>query len=288
MASKFSARTGLFCLLFLTQGLAPANAGWTELWQTGDQQGIELFNNGETEQAAEAFDNPEWRGTATFQSGDFAGAAREFSQSDSTDALYNQATALAHAGELEQSLKTFDQLLARQPDHEDGIANRDWVIRQQQEQAQQNQQQQQGEGESQDQQQDSSSQAQNENGEEGESDQQQAGANNEDGREMSKNESANGQEGQQSAENSLKDALQNQQQTEQKPGETAESQQAQNTQSGEESSAEVNEIPYTEASQAIEQQLQRIPDDPAGLLRNKLYVTHQARYPKVREGEEPW
>ena len=85
-----------------------------------------------------------------------------------------------------------------------------------------------------------------------------------------------------SGEDSLKSALQNQ-----KSPQQSERSQKQDRQDQQAKLAMQEQI-YDEASQAIEQQLQRIPDDPAGLLRNKLRLTHQRRYADIREGSQPW
>ena len=265
------------------------SAGWLDFWRNADQNGKELLDAGDPAQAAQTFKNPLWRGVAQYEAGEYQRAADEFARAEGVGPLYNRATSLAAGGELQASLDLFDQLLQQQPDHEDGIANREWVRRQLENQQEQQQQQQQSDqnSESQDQQDQQSQQADNQQNEENDGSQQGGGSKPEDGRQMTSKDNAEGQQGQQSAEDSLKSALQNQQEPAAQPGKepnreqpVGELQQATDSQN--------MEVPYTEASQAIEQQLQRIPDDPAGLLRNKLYVTHQSRYADVKEGENPW
>ncbi len=270
------------CLLILFLSFSiEAGAAWLDWWKRADQQGFELLNNGQIEQAGETFSSSDWRGSAKFLGGDFSGAVDEFSRSDSIDAIYNRATALAHAGEFEQSLAAFDHLLKRQSTHADGIVNRDWVLRQLQQQQQQNSQQQNQQGDSSDSEQQSGESQREEGDQQGDS-QQQSADENRDG-EQSEPESANAthEDQQDAGEQSLKSALENQIAGEQIEPLQQEMQQQQ-TNTGMEQPA------YDEVSQAIEQQLQRIPDDPAGLLRNKLHVTHRARYPEIREGSQPW
>ena len=54
------------------------------------------------------------------------------------------------------------------------------------------------------------------------------------------------------------------------------------------SAAQESNLPLTEQQQATEQWLRQIPDDPAGLLRNKLLQSHQLEYPGVQSSEERW
>ncbi len=279
-------RGGLFVIALLLS--TQASAAWLDWWRNADQQGKALIDAGDPTKAAQVFDDPNWRGAAHFQAGEYQHAADAFAQEEGIEPLYNRATSLAHAGELQQSLDAFDKLLQQQPDHEDGAANREWVKKQLEQQQEQQQQQNSDGDDPQDQQQDESQQADNKQTEEGSEQQQEGGTSKlDDGRKMSDNSEANGQQGQQSAEESLKSALQNQQ--EPNAPQNAEPNREQNMESSDGASEVAqNEIPYSEASQAIEQQLQRIPDDPAGLLRNKLYVTHQTRHADVREGEKPW
>lgn len=270
---------------------AEASAAWLDLWKRADQQGFELLNNGQLELAGETFSSPEWRGTARFLSGDFAQAADEFSRLDGIDANYNRATTLANAGDLEQSLAAFDYLLERQPTHADGIANRDWVLQQLEQQKREQQQQEQQDQQQGSAQQDDSTKSQQQTGAEQPSkgDEQDAanqpqsgtGTDREGDRPKSENADATRPEGQDAGEQSLKSALQNQAATEP-------SEQSQQETRQQQANIAMEPQTFDEASLSIEQQLQRIPDDPAGLLRNKLRVTHQSRYADIREGNQPW
>jgi Ca-activated chloride channel family protein len=261
---------------------APANAAWLDWWKRADQRGIELLENGQVEQAGQTFSSPDWRGTAKFLSGDFAQAADEFSRSDDIEAIYNRATTLAHAGELEQSLAVFDDLLERRSTHADGIANRGWVSRELQRQQQQDSPQQNQPGDPSESEQQSGEAQQGEGDKDsGEGQQQGAGDDPEQGQATAQSAAATSQEKPQPEEQALKSALQNQRLSDEADQSRQEIQQQPATEATEHSA-------YDEASQAIEQQLQRIPDDPAGLLRNKLRVTHQSRYADIRQGKQPW
>ncbi|MFT6952262.1 MAG: Ca-activated chloride channel family protein, partial [Paraglaciecola sp.] len=134
----------LFLLSMLTPLYSPtANANTlTDIWKTGDQQGQQAMAQQDFAGAAEAFDDPLWRGTAYYKNQDYQQALEAFRQSDSTDALYNQGNALAQLGELEQAMATYDKVLAKDPAHEDARANKALLEQQQKEQEQQEQQEQ--------------------------------------------------------------------------------------------------------------------------------------------------
>ncbi|MEM7209645.1 MAG: tetratricopeptide repeat protein [Pseudomonadota bacterium] len=275
-------RTFLTLMLFFH--CAFAQAAWRDWWVGADQQGVELLRQEKPAEAVEKFANPEWRGIAQFQAGDAGAAAESFLQSPTQAALYNRATVLAHSGELEQSLAAFDELLKHAPNHEDGIANREWVLQQMQQQTQ-----------------NSADPSNSEQGDEGQNEQggddqnaqqngqAQEGAQNQntamDERQAQAQSGRNDpNDSERDAMNELKNALQQQFDGEQETVQQAHTKNPSNPNQGQQQQAMI-EQPFDESAQAVEQQLQRIPDDPAGLLRNKLYVTHQSRFADIVESE---
>jgi Ca-activated chloride channel homolog len=105
----------------------PAHAfGWQDLWLRSDQQASHLLQQGDAKAAAERFRDPHWRATARYQSGDYAGAAREFAGA-APDSAYNRGNALARAGQLQQALAAYDSALKQRPGDADARFNRDLV-----------------------------------------------------------------------------------------------------------------------------------------------------------------
>jgi Ca-activated chloride channel family protein len=266
----------LFLLGMLSPLYSPtANAnGLTDMWKTGDQQGQQAMAQQDFAGAAEAFDDPLWRGTAYYKNQDYQQALEAFRQSDSTDALYNQGNALAKLGELEQAMATYDKVLEKDPTHEDARANKALLEQQQKEQEQQDKQEQGDDsGDSQDGQGDSQDQEQSTSGEDspGEPSPPQDQT----------NDSQSGQDNQgQPSEPATKNPPDkdkdqegdsgSSQQTEQPPEtETKEGQQV--TQPAQLTDQE------KEKMQRMQTLLNKVPDDPAFLLKRKMQIESQQR-----------
>ncbi len=119
---------------------ATSDIGWDALWQRADQRAYSALTSGEAQRALELAPNPSLKGAAAFRIDDFAGAEQAWSEDDSADGHYNRGTALAKAGKLQEALQSLDEALARQPDMEDALANRqaieDFLKKQQQQQQQ--------------------------------------------------------------------------------------------------------------------------------------------------------
>ncbi|WP_196137825.1 VWA domain-containing protein [Aliikangiella sp. G2MR2-5] len=221
--------------------------GWKDFWYTDNQQAVSAFREGDYSTAAQKFENEQWRATSEFRQGRFESAAQQFSSGKSDKALYNQATALAKANKLEESLKTYEELLKNNPEHEDGLYNKKIVedlLKQQQENKEQQQDKEQQEKDQKDSEQ------------QGEQDKQ----------------------NQQEKESEQEKEQQNQQQQEQNQQKQEQKEQAEMQEDDREKS---------EKDQALEHWLQKIPDDPGGLLRRKMYREYQRRGRKQKE-EKLW
>lgn len=278
-------RRGAFsalALILLPVWPQPAAAiSWDELWQREDQRALELIEKS-PEAAARQLEDPEWRGSALYRSGQFEGAAQAFARSQGPRASYNRGNALARAGKLQEALAAYDAALEQAPDMEDARHNRKIV------EELLNQQQQDQEGG----QQDSSDSSSNE---ENQGNQQQSRQNQE-GNGESESSSGSGNNQQQDPRNSQtasgnEDSANNQgdEQNQQEPGEQGNPEQA----SGEGESpagqaqapAPISETPLT---QSQEQWLRRVPDNPGGLLQRKFLQQYQQRQTPSDEGDTPW
>ena len=103
-------------LLFFVQAPSAWALDWAGLWFTLDQQGQKLFDQGEYEQAAGKFTNPERIGTALFMAGDFQNAATVLGRSASADAHYNRGNAHVMLGEYDAAIIAYQSALSRRPD----------------------------------------------------------------------------------------------------------------------------------------------------------------------------
>jgi Ca-activated chloride channel family protein len=255
-----------------------------------------MLEAGDTAAAARTFEDPAWRSAAAYRAELYADSLAASDGLEDIESAYNRGNALARLERYDEALAEYDDVLERDPEHNDARYNRDLIRQQQQQQDQrgegeeQQQQDQQGQGEQQQQQQDQQGQ--------GDEQQQQAG-----------NESAQ-------AEQARQDAAQSGQDSQDPSGEG----QAQEDVGQSDDTAVTEDAPRSEGekegeredprednsegepgdarlaaetgmpdeeAQKMEQWLRKIPDDPAGLLRRKFYYQYQQR-DSGRQEDEQW
>lgn len=249
---------------------------WSDLWKTKDQQGQQLYQNGEYAKAAEKFDNPIWQGSAHYQAGNFEEALAAFQQGTDAEALYNQGNALAKLQQLDQAIAAYEKAIEMQPDHQDAIANKALLekLKEQQDQQQQNQDQQSQNNEQQDDQQkqensDQEQQEQENENQESQDDQQQQSDQDSQQDKQSKQEKQNEQQQEQSEQEKQEQEEQQAQESEQ---------QEQSEQEKQERQAQMAKAQQDkETEQKHKQLLNKVTDDPYLLLRNKMQLEYQKR-----------
>jgi Ca-activated chloride channel family protein len=246
-------------------------AGWDDMWSRPDQQGAQAFAAGRPADAAKLFEDPAWRAAALYRAQDYAGAAESLQGQEGTEARYNLGNALARAGQLEQALAAYDEALAAQPDHEDARFNRDLVAKLLEQQKQEQQQEQNQQQQEQDPQQQQDGQQQNEQSQPQDSQSQK------DQKDQADQQDQQGQSGQpeQAAQSEAEKEKVKQQAEEQQAEQEQKQPEAQQGEKGEpkdpqQAAPAPPEGPQSERELALEQWLNRIPDDPGGLLREKL------------------
>lgn len=254
---------------------------WADLWANKDQRASEALANGNAEQAAELFNDPDWKASAKYKAGDFVGAAELFAKNNK----YNQANALAKAGKLQEAFDLYSQTLEQQPDNEDAAFNKKLVeelLKQQQ------QEQDEKENEQQDNEQQDGEGGQNEQQEQQNSDSQQ---------QAQQNQQDDGEQGEQkeSSESEGEQEKQQEQQAQEGEGEQQQEEQQADSQSGEEQQAQAQAATEgeseTEQQQALQQWLRKVPDDPGGLLRNKFryqYEQNRQRQEYYDDSSQAW
>lgn len=254
---------------------------WADLWQRQDQRANELIQN-DPKQAAARLDDPEWKGSALYRSGQFDAAAQVFSRAEGPRASYNRGNALARAGKLEEALSAYDKALAANPEMEDARHNRKIVEEllkrknQGKDDSQSNKQQDPSESQGGDgnNQQDSQSQPGNNKnpGDSGNEQQQNPG--------NSQRSAGNPEE---SGEQNREPGQQNGDQKKETPEQGSVERESQTNQS--QAPAPISETPLT---QSQEQSLRRVPDNPGGLLQRKFLQQYQQRQTPSDEGDTPW
>jgi Ca-activated chloride channel family protein len=285
--AAYSFRRGivtLVCIGVLLPAYSPeARADWwQDMWKTPDQQAMQAYDKNEYEQAANTFDNSLWQGTAHYKNQDYQAALESFAQvkptdQSYTDATYNAGNALAQLGEIDQAIAAYDKVLEQQPEHQEALANKALLerLKEQQEQEKQDQSGEQSEdqengeqdGEQQDEQQDGQKSDQQQEGEQSQDPQQ--GENSE----QSESESQDSEQ-QSQAEQEQQEAEQKQvDQAEAEKQKSEQEQQAQAQQLGEEELTDEQR----EQMQRMQNLLNRVPDDPAFLLKRKMQIESQRR-----------
>ncbi|WP_273205036.1 VWA domain-containing protein [Marinobacter subterrani] len=275
--------TALVIILLPALPQPAAAMSWDALWQRQDQRAPELIKQ-DPRQAAARLEDPEWKGSALYRSGQFEAAAKAFSGAEGPRAAYNRANALARAGKLKEALAAYDAALAANPEMADARHNRKIV----EELLKQQKQQKQGkDGNKSDSQKDSPDSKGGE-GKKPQNGQNQPGDNQKPGDSGSdQKQDSNGS--QRSSGNPEKPGEQNRepgQKTDEQKEQPAEQPGQKEAQTGEAPApAAISETPLT---QSQEQWLRRVPDNPGGLLQRKFLQQYQQRQTPSDEGDTPW
>lgn len=249
--------------------------GWDDLWQTKDQQGRELLNDGSAADAAALFEDPLWQAVARYRAGEYPDSAAGFSDHEDADNLYNFGNALARMGEFESAVAAYERALEIDPAAEDAAYNRDLIkelIEQQDSESGQEGDEQQSSEEG--------GGAQQSEGDSESDEASQEGSSGDPGNESPESEtSAREQEMSDEDLEALERELE-------RAAQEAEQQQAEGDPETSQAQAEAQRREQ-EQQQAMEQWLRRIPDDPGGLLRRKFRYQYQ-RQGRDQDGNNLW
>ena len=268
---------------------------WKDLWKNKDQQGQQYFIEGLHSEAAQVFENPEWKGLSHFRSGNLENALEEWKEIDSPRSLFNQGNALAKLGKLDQAIDRYDQVLEREPEHSDARFNRDLLKKLLEEQDKQKQQNQEQDGSGEDQQ--KSEPQQSENQSERSEENQSSAESGSDSKNKNMENSGQSEQAQKSdSQNKENSEAQSDKQEQENTDEAslAEENNQQEDQDSKQQQAYIKPRSVSELTednpqeQELRQWLQKIPDDPSRLLRNKMYRAHQRNKQIMKTEKESW
>lgn len=266
----------------------PAEAApWQDLWSTKDQQGQNAWKENNPTKAAELFENPEWKASAQYKSGDYESAANTLKQhvlteqGNTADNQYNLGNALAQQQDLAGAADAYEKALSLDPDMQDAKSNQALVKKLLEEQ-----QKQEGDGENKDGDDQENDEKENQDNKDQEKSDDENSDNSEEQDKQNQSEDSKDSDQQDPSKEQQEKEQQDkeeQSQQDQQQSETDEEEQkkAQQQQEEDESSDEQSEQQPSpqeiqesnldkEEQQALEQWLRRIPDDPGGLLRRKF------------------
>lgn len=243
---------------------------WTGLWLRADQQASRALAAGEAEKAAQTFHDPAWKAAAWYRAGEYEKALSVLEGVDGNKGLYNRGNALARLGRLPEAIAAYEEVLKRDPHHEDARYNRDLLEKELQRQRQEQR-----------------SQPQTDNQE---SQRQNQGSQPQIGQQQNSPPTENRQESSNRAQRN-DDAQEAHAGQAQEPQSVPLKGKAAGPHDGEsQNSKPPAVIPRSkdESELATEQWLRRIPDDPGGLLRRKFRYLHQQRSRSANPDLEPW
>ncbi len=286
---------GLLLPIMLFAPVEEANAfEWQDLWYTPDQQGQRALQEGDAARAAKLFDNSQWAAAANYEAGDYPAAEEGFAGEDSADGWYNRGNALAREGKLEDAISAYRESLVRTPDQGDAkenIALLEELLKQQEQEQNQNQE------EDQDQDQDQQQQDQNQDQDQNQQQDQDSESSEQQDSPQDQPENEGQEQEDQTPEDEEQPAEPEEEQSDQQPEEEQHEEQQQ--EESEEQDAQSQSQPPAAAAeptseeledqQAMEQWLRRVPDDPAGLLREKFrYESRQREAQGQRKDDEAY
>ena len=298
-------RKGAFSLaLLLTFAFQPNEAmafEWKDLWKTSDQQAMAIVDK-DPAKAAELFKNNQWKGTAQFKAKNFEGAQQSFNSGSTTTDLYNGATTLAQQQMFEEALSAYDKVLEKDPKHTDAALNKALIekfLEEQEKQEQQSQDQSSDDSEQSNSDQSKSDQSDSQDSKDSQNNQQSENQEQSDQQQNSDQQNQQNQQNQSEQQNSQQDQAQQSEQQEQQEQQAKASEQSnQDTQAQkQEQQAQAKELDELtdEETQAFEQWMRRVPDDPGGLLRRKFAQQYQqkqyenrSRPQRQEEGQPIW
>ena len=269
-------RKGLLTIALVLLLPLPKNSyavEWQDLWQNKDQQAEQAYKNKQFEQAATLFENPDWKAAAHYKAGAYDKALESLvpkpelgNERKNANVFYNQANALAKSGQLEQAIKAYEKALALNPEDTDAKYNKELVEKaldkQKQEQKKQDQQKKDDKQDKQDKS-DKDDQQKKDGEPSDKSEQQKASEQKPEQSEEKKSQQ------QQADEQGTPDNKEPEKQPEADKAEQAAEPKKTDAKQQPKPATEIAQ-PTTEQQQANEQWLNRIPDDPAGLLKRKF------------------
>lgn len=287
--AAFFFRRGMTLMVLMVIPYTLQAFSWNDLWKTPDQQAEELFQREDYQQAKELFQNPDWQAAANYKLGDYETASQLLEGNPTVDGLYNYGTARAKMGDFKAALDAYEKVLDLESEHEDALYNKMLIeehLKKQQQQQQQdknqqeekksdqdkNQSQDQDNNQKSDQQDNQEKNKDNKENQSKESNQDQSkdnpdqGKDNPEEKDQSKdpaNDSNKPEEKDEKQKEDLKDQFQDQVDKELKKEEKKKPEQKPEI-------ADQEEENEDEQRQIDQRWLQRIKDDPGGLLRRKF------------------
>ncbi|MBP57538.1 MULTISPECIES: vWA domain-containing protein [Idiomarina] len=281
-------RSGLFSPIMLTM-LLPLVSFSPELhaaqeptlekyFLNQEQRAQRFYQQEQYEQAANLSKDPLRQGSALYRNGDYEAAADVFAQHSSPEAQYNLGNALAQQQQYDAAIAAYEKALEKRPDWSEAVENKQLVEQLKEQDSDSSD----GSGESSEKSDSQDDESKNDSEQNGnEQDQQNNESNNNDG------PPDPGKDGQEDGQPEQKKDQKEEPTEEKEQQDSSENEGAEND---EESTQQLQEKVREgeidpEKAQQLEQWMNRVPDDPSILLRNKMLLESQRR--RQRRASEP-
>ncbi len=258
------------------------NYTFNALFMNQNQRAKKHFQNQAYQKAQEQFIDKDWKAAAAYKAGDYATASSLYGQLEGTNSLYNLGNSLAMQGQIQEAISAYTDVLEKQPDHIQAKKNKE-ILEEMLEQQQDNTQNQNESGSNEQNSEQDSSQSQQNSQQQNQSQQQDSQAQSQ-SQENNQTENDNQQSQAQSDEQAQQQEQQKQQQTQQQQNEQADEASSQKQQAKADDSIVPGNIDPSqmtpeerEKMRQMQMLLNKIPDDPAFLLKRKMLVESQQR-----------
>ncbi|MBU1294761.1 MAG: VWA domain-containing protein [Gammaproteobacteria bacterium] len=270
----FQFRKGMLFMLLVSVIYLPSEklqASPLDWFLTPDQKGQQAVNQGNWQAADQYFQQPEWKAASSYALENYPETIQQLENLNRNSAEnYNLGNALALSGDTEQAIRAYEKALEQDPSLKAAKDNLDYLKKQQQEQQKKDQQKKEQEKSKQ------QDKEKNQNKQPNQSD-----ADNKSDPE-DKNDSKD-------PSDSKKDNKKNEKQDKNKTPE--DNKQDENSDEQKQKKPENTQLDK-EKTQALNQWLRQIQDDPGLLLQRKLWYLHQEKRNENRfsqeDGQNPW
>lgn len=254
---------------------------WEKQLLNQEQRAQRLYLEEAYQQAANLSNTPLRQGAALYREGDYEAAAEAFSQDESAEAQYNLGNALAQQQQYDAAIEAYDNALKQRPEWSEAAENKQLAeqLKQQQES--------QGSGDSDE----SSGESDSENNESSDKNSEQNGDNEEQQSSQSNNNDGPPNPDERGQQDGEPEPEQKEQEPESSQEEVQEQQRQEESAENKEQRGEMLQQQMQdgeidpEKAQQLEQWMNRVPDDPSILLRNKMLLESQKR--RQRRTSEP-
>lgn len=255
----YAFRRGIFIIALILC----SSTAYAGVFTNNNQDALILFNDNNFADAVNKFDSTDWIGASYYRLQDYEKSLEEFSKNSDITSIYNQGNALAKLGRLEEAIEKYEEVLEKEPQHEDAAFNLEYLKQQQQEQ------------------QNSSSDSDDEDNEDENQDNNESSSDGNDSEDSDSEENDNADNNQEQEDNGADENSDNNNQKEQEQQQA--SAQEQDNSGDEEianqTTSDENADQEDQEAETVEQQYREIPENLGGLLRAFIAREHkQNRY----------